>query len=299
MNAVKHRKLYQIIYYQLIQRHIFAITGFIRVIPDFLVIGAKRCGTTSLYQHLSEHPCISRSPRDNIGFFNENYHLGINWYKSLFPTKFTRDKIIKKHGKFLTYDVTPQYLREPYVAKRMFQTFPKMKLIVLLRNPIDKSYSHHIMGKNSNTLNNNPEWEGIDNKQVSFEDIVNRDIEFISKYEKKNGELNDNYFRNVITKTNLARGFYAQFLRKWFDVYDRKQFLILSSSELANSTQKTLNKIFNFLEIPEYDIPDTTKINTQKYEPMKKQTREILIQFFKKYNNELYELIDRKFDWDK
>ena len=299
MNVVKHRKLYQIIYYQLIQRHIFAITGFIRVLPDFLVIGAKRCGTTSLYQHLSEHPCISRSPHDNIGFFNENYHLGINWYKSLFPTKFTRDKIIKKHGKFLTYDVTPQYLREPYVAKRMFQTFPKMKLVVLLRNPIDKSYSHHIMGKNSNTLNNNPEWEGIDNKQVSFEDIVNRDIELISKYEKKNGELNDNYFRNVITKTNLARGFYAQFLRKWFDVYDRKQFLILSSSELANSTQKTLNKIFNFLEIPEYDIPDTTKINTQKYEPMKKQTREILIQFFKKYNNELYELIDRKFDWDK
>ena len=135
--------------------------------------------------------------------------------------------------------------------------------------------------------------------EASSINIFCNDIEFISKYEKKNGELNDNYFRNVITKTNLARGFYAQFLRKWFDVYDRKQFLILSSSELANSTQKTLNKIFNFLEIPEYDIPDTTKINTQKYEPMKKQTREILIQFFKKYNNELYELIDRKFDWDK
>ena len=299
MNAGEHRQLYRIIYYQLIQRHIFAITGFIRVIPDFLVIGAKRCGTTSLYRHLPEHQCISRSLRDNIGFFNENYHLGINWYKSLFPTKFTRDKIIKKHGKFLTYDVTPQYLREPYVAKRMFQMFPKMKLIVLLRNPVDKSYSHHIMGRNSNTLHNNPEWKGIDNKQVSFEYIVNRDIEYISKYEKENGKLDDSYFRNVITKTNLARGFYAQFLRKWFDVYDRKQFLILSSSELANSTQKTLNKIFKFLEIPEYDIPDTTKINTQKYEPMNKQTREILIKFFKKYNNELYELIDRKFDWDK
>ena len=267
--------------------------------PECAVIGTGKGGTTALHYYLGQHPCIGSSAYDELGFFNENYHLGINWYKSLFPTKFTRDKIIKKHGKFLTYDVTPQYLREPYVAKRMFQTFPKMKLIVLLRNPIDKSYSHHIMGKNSNTLNNNPEWKGIDNKQVSFEYIVNRDIELISKYEKKNGELNDNYFRNVITKTNLARGFYAQFLRKWFDVYDRKQFLILSSSELANSTQKTLNKIFNFLEIPEYDIPDTTKINTQKYEPMKKQTREILIQFFKKYNNELYELIDRKFDWDK
>jgi len=297
--ADKIKKIYQFVRYGLVKRHVYAATSPLRVLPECAVIGTGKGGTTALHYYLGQHPCIGSSAYDELGFFNENYHLGINWYKSLFPTKFTRDKIIKKHGKFLTYDVTPQYLREPYVAKRMFQTFPKMKLIVLLRNPIDKSYSHHIMGKNSNTLNNNPEWEGIDNKQVSFEDIVNRDIEFISKYEKKNGELNDNYFRNVITKTNLARGFYAQFLRKWFDVYDRKQFLILSSSELANSTQKTLNKIFNFLEIPEYDIPDITKINTQKYEPMKKQTREILIQFFKKYNNELYELIDRRFDWDK
>jgi len=89
MNAGKHRQLYRIIYYQLIQRHIFAITGFIRVIPDFLVIGAKRCGTTSLYQHLPEHPCISKSPHDNMGFFNDNFHLGVNWYKSFFPTTFT------------------------------------------------------------------------------------------------------------------------------------------------------------------------------------------------------------------
>ena len=97
MNAGKHRRLYRIIYYQLIQRHVFAITGFIRVIPDFLVIGAKRCGTTSLYQHLPEHPCISKSPYDNMGFFNDNFHLGVNWYKSFFPTTFTRNKIKSKH----------------------------------------------------------------------------------------------------------------------------------------------------------------------------------------------------------
>jgi len=295
----KIKKVYQFIRYGLIKRHVYAATSPLRVLPECVVIGTGKGGTTALHYYLGQHPCVGSSAYDELGFFNDNYHLGINWYKSLFPTKFTRNKIIKKYGKFLTYDVTPQYLREPYVAKRMFQTFPKMKLIVLLRNPIDKSYSHHIMGKNSNMLHNNPEWQGIENKQVSFEYIVNRDIEFISKYEKGNGELNENYFRNIITKTNLARGFYAQFLRKWFDVYDREQFLILSSSDLANSTQETLNKIFNFLEIPEYDIPDTTKINTQKYEPMKKQTREILIQFFKKYNNELYELIERKFDWDK
>ena len=94
-NSLKTRNCYRIVYHQLLKRNIFALTGSIRVLPDFLVIGAKRCGTTSLFYHLPEHPCISKSPHDNMGFFNDNFHLGINWYKSFFPTIFTRNKIVK------------------------------------------------------------------------------------------------------------------------------------------------------------------------------------------------------------
>ena len=77
---------YSFAYHQLLKRHFFAITGPNRVLPDFLIIGAKRCGTTSLFSHLPEHPSIAKSHHDNMGFFNDNFHLGVNWYKSFFPT---------------------------------------------------------------------------------------------------------------------------------------------------------------------------------------------------------------------
>jgi len=100
-NSSKTGSIYSIIYHQLLKRHVFALTGSIRVLPDFLVIGAKRCGTTSLFYHLPEHPCISKLLHDNMGFFNENFHLGVNWYKSFFPTTFTRNKIKSKFGNYL------------------------------------------------------------------------------------------------------------------------------------------------------------------------------------------------------
>ena len=81
-------KLWLIIYHQLLKRHIFALTGSIRVLPDFLVIGAKRCGTTSLFYHLPEHPCISKSPYDNMGFFNEKFPFGSKLVQVILPNYF-------------------------------------------------------------------------------------------------------------------------------------------------------------------------------------------------------------------
>ena len=131
-NSSKTRNFYRIVYHQLLKRNIFALTGSIRVLPDFLVIGAKRCGTTSLFYHLPEHPCISKSPHDNMGFFNDNFHLGVNWYKSFFPTIFTRNKIKSKFGNFLAFDVTTTYMEEESTANNVYQIKPNMKIIVIL-----------------------------------------------------------------------------------------------------------------------------------------------------------------------
>jgi len=136
----------------LIKQNFRYITSSLRVLPDFFVIGVVRSGTTSLFHYLNQHPNIAGASYDELGYFDDNYHLGISWYKSLFPTIFTKKRIEKEHGKFLTYDVTPQYLRDPANAKRMFNDFPKMKLIALLRNPIDRTYSPYIARKNWNEI---------------------------------------------------------------------------------------------------------------------------------------------------
>jgi len=287
------KKIYYFLRYGLLMRPIHAITSPIRLLPECTVIGSGKSGTTALYHYLGQHPCIRKSAYDELGFYNDNFHLGINWYKSLFPTTITRKKIVQEYGKFLTYDVTPQYLRDPSNATKMFDYFPKMKLIAILRNPIDKTYSAYIARRNANAL------PLINNEPETFDHFVDQEIKFISEYEHNSGKLDENYFKNIVPQTIVARGFYAQFLKKWFQTFEKNQFLIIPSYDLANNTLETLAKIFKFLDLPQYDIPDTSKQNIQLYEPMKTETRIKLINFYKKYNNELYNLLNRNFDWDK
>ena len=287
MNVVKHRKLYQIIYYQLIQRHIFAITGFIRVIPDFLVIGAKRCGTTSLYQHLSEHPCISRSPRDNIGFFNENYHLGINWYKSLFPTVFYKKKMESKNKQCLFFDVTSTYMEEELTAKNVYEVNPNQKIIVILRNPVDRAYSHYHVNVKEKS------------EKRSFEDAI---FEEMNRIKSERIIQNKNKNLRVFTPNNihyLKKGFYALQLKSWFKIFPREQILVLSTEEFQEDQNLIYKKIFDFLNIPNMKIKSTEKMEKGNYIPMKHDTRNLLLDYFRQCNHELFELINSEFDWKK
>ena len=96
---LKLSKIFQKIKYQLIKRHFYAITGPLRVLPDFIIMGAIKSGTTSLYYDICEHPNVFAANQDEIGFFDSNFHLGWNWYRSFFPLKYKINKS-KKATKF-------------------------------------------------------------------------------------------------------------------------------------------------------------------------------------------------------
>jgi len=284
-NDKSTKKIYQKILYGLIKRHYNYLSSPLRVLPECFIIGVVRSGTTSLYHYLGQHPCIGSSAYDEIGYFDENYHLGINWYKSLFPTKFTRDKIIKKHGKFLTYDVTPFYIYNPLVARRISESFPQAKIISNIRNPIDRAYSNYIiMLQDGDTTK-------------TFEEIVKMAINEIDKNKSK---LNDeSYTVNVFYENILARGFYADQLEIWFEKFQKKQLLMIPSEDLAQKTDQVLTKVFEFLDLPYFKIKDFTKQNKREYPLMKDETRKLLIEFYKPHNEKLYSLINQHFDWDK
>ena len=288
MKTTGLKRIYQICYYVLCKRHFYGITASLRILPDFLVIGVGRGGTTSCFHYLSQHPSIIGSAYDDIGFFDQNFHLGLNWYRSMFPTKFLKKKIAKKFGKCLTYDVTPAYIRKPWAARRIKELFPEIKLIALLRNPVDKAYSHY---------NSKMQVEG--DTKTTFEEMIEEDIKMIEKFENTNSIIDDEYFRNYIEKSPLGRGLYAQQLKIWFELFDPKQILILTSEELSTETNKVMNKIFRFLDLPDYEIPDTAKRSTGNYTNMKMDTRKKLISFFSKYNQDLFKLLNQEFDWNK
>ena len=288
MKTTGLKRIYQICYYVLCKRHFHGITASLRILPDFLVIGVGRGGTTSCFHYLSQHPSIIGSAYDEIGFFDENFHLGLNWYRSMFPTKFLKKKIAKKFGKCLTYDVTPAYIRKPWAARRIKELFPEIKLIALLRNPVDKAYSHY---------NSKMQVEG--DTKTTFEEMIEEDIKMIEKFENTNSIIDDEYFSNHIEKSPLGRGLYAQQLKIWFELFDPKQILILTSEELSTETNKAMNKIFQFLDLPDYEIPDIVKRSTGNYTKMKMDTRKKLISFFSKYNQDLFKLLNQEFDWNK
>tara|TARA_B100001146_G_scaffold187280_1_gene171071 strand:+ start:451 stop:1329 length:879 start_codon:yes stop_codon:yes gene_type:complete len=284
-NNQSTKKLYQKFRYGLIKRHFYYLTSSVRVLPNFFVIGAGRTGTTSLYHYLNQHPCLTKSAYDELGYFDDNFHLGLNWYRSLFPTKFTQKKVESKHGKFLTYDVTPQYIRRPWAARRISSYFPNAKLIVVLRNPVDKTYSHY----NMSTVESN--------EKRSFEKIITKEIEEFQKtrYEDKD----DSYFSTVVEESYLARSFYQEQLEIWFKLFPKKQILVIKSEDLSNKTSKVLQDIFNFLMLPEYEIQDISRHRVSSYSQMNSNVRKTLLEFFRPYNKRLYEFLGRDFGWDR
>ena len=262
-----------------VKRHVYGWSSSLRVLPNLIVIGVVRSGTTSLYHYLSQHPSIIKSAYDELGYFDSNYELGLNWYKSLFPTIFEKKKVEEKNGKFITYDVTPFYIYNEKTPQRIHQILPNSKLIVILRNPVDRSYSNYFLG----------------NQEKKFEEIIANEKKILNKIDKNNI---DEYYDFVHTSM-LARGFYAEQLENWYKIFSKDQILIIQSEEFATETNKIMNNIFDFLELPRYDIPDNSKKNKIHYEPMKKETRRELIEYFRPYNEKLYSMINRNFDWEK
>ena len=263
--------LYQNFRYLLCGRKFRGLTSPLRVLPDFIVIGVGRGGTTSLYHYLNQHNCIQKSSYDEIGFFDDNYHLGLNWYRSMFPTKYEKQKVIQKFGKFLTYDVTPWYVRRPWTANRIKSLLPSVKIIVVLRNPVDRTYSHYHLTRREKGLTK------------SFEEIIDEDIQKINNYDDdlKNSE---EYYAELVQNSHIARGFYLEQLEIWLTIFDKKNILIISSEDLAENTQKTMNSIFNFLDLENQIIPNLQKINVGKYPKMKEETRKTLENYFFDHN---------------
>tara|TARA_Y100000310_G_scaffold327978_1_gene395253 strand:+ start:5155 stop:5997 length:843 start_codon:yes stop_codon:yes gene_type:complete len=279
------KNTYRNLRYLLWQRKFNGLTSPIHVLPDFIVIGVGRGGTTTLHHNLSKNPCLFSASYDETGFFDENFHLGLNWYRSLFPSKFTKNKTLKNLKNFLAYEVTPAYIRRPWAARRIAEVLPNVKLIAILRNPVDRTYSHYNMSLS----------EG--NYKSSFEDVVNNNFKELEELSSSYEKSSDEYFKNFVEHSHIARGFYAEQLKIWFNIFGNKQIHITSTENLAANPQQTFSDIFKFLEVPDYKYEKLENKRKGNYLPMQKDIRNKLSNYFKPYNEELFELIDQRFDW--
>lgn len=268
-------------------------TSWMRLMPHFMIIGAQKGGTTSLYQYLVEHPCIAPIYIKEPHFFDIYYNRSLGWYRSHFPTSLEKYFVehVHKHD-FITGEASPYYMVHPLAPARIAKLLPNVKLILVLRNPVDRAYSQY---------QHQLRQPGVE--PLSFEEAIDREEERLAGELQKIRE-NPYYFSfNHRHYSYLTRGRYIDYLPTWLKLFPREQFLFLRSEDLYRDPAAVVHETLQFLNMPQTALKEPKDeyrlYNGASYAKLNPSTRERLVEYFKPYNARLYEFLERDFGWDK
>jgi hypothetical protein len=262
-----------------------------RVLPDVLVIGGQRCGTSSLYKYLGRHPNIVPSLRKEVDYLTFEYWRGEDWYRGHFPLT-TRRALAARAGRaFVTFEATPDYLFDPRAPVRAKELLPEAKLIALLRNPAERAVSqyHH---------NRRLEHEPLDLLEA-----------LQAEGERLDGEMErleaDPRYRALPLRryAYVGRGLYAEQLARWLEVYPREQLLVVRFDALIQQPVETLARIQEFIGVPGWQPPEFrnhsyTASGTSSYAPPSDEVYEFLARRFSEPNERLVEMLGEEYRWE-
>jgi hypothetical protein len=246
--------------------------------PDFVIIGAQRGGTTSLHAYLSAHPQVHTPKKKELHFLTDRHERGLDWYLGQFPLAIPFGSI--------TGEATPYALFHPLAPQRLREIAPHAKLIALLRNPVDRAYSHYLLevARGFETLDFAAALDAEAARLAGEEARLIADPTSISEPHKH--------------VSYLARGDYAPQLERWFAHIPREQFLVLRSEALYQRPAETFAQVATFLGVaPELDAP-FTPYNQTSGPPLDPAIRARLAAHFAPKNAKLATLLGWASGWE-
>ncbi|NJP25601.1 sulfotransferase domain-containing protein [Microbispora hainanensis] len=267
--------------------------------PDFLLIGAKRGGSTSLYYALLEHPGIiplfpsaDLLPKANhtkgVHFFDSNYERGMRWYRSHLPSQAARGRAARRSGMpVLTGEASPYYLYHPLAAQRAGRDVPDARILLILRDPVERTFSHY-----RERVRNGAE-------HLSFEEALDAEAERTAGEEER--LLKDPGYRSYAheQQSYVAQSEYEKALRRWFDHFPADRFHVTSSEEFYRDPQRVCDEAAAFLGLPPAPLARAGKVwNSAPKAEISASTKRRLIEHFAPHNAALEKLVGRSFpDW--
>ncbi|KAF0693801.1 Aste57867_15300 [Aphanomyces stellatus] len=319
--------------------------------PSYCILGVQKCGTTSLYRHLGQHPLVLNGKRREPHFFDwfwdhatalpltasqasltgqilQRYAFlsdatvaetrapsdSKEETSSTYSTHDMRCKYLLSvqaplelfESPMLLADSTPSYLLYGApIAQRIKHMIPHIRFIVMLRDPVQRAYSHyHMTADPTGTPFQLKMREAVAGK--TFDEVMDEDMALLHEVHADPTSLAAfQTYANHLPQTHgchsyLGRGLYALQLRIWFTHFPRDQFLILNvdNMDTPSSTQATLNRVCAFLRLPPFELQDTSRQNTRAYPPMDDATRAKWAAFYAPHNAALAELVpDLDFHW--
>lgn len=252
----------------------------LRALPDFVIIGTQKGGTTSLYDYLGAHPDIVPALRKEVHFFDLHYGEGLAWYRAHFPLRARLALGEHRRGqRSLTGEASPYYLFHPLVAARLASVAPTARIIVLLRHPVERAFSHY---RHERRAGREP---------LSFEDAVDAEAARLhgehERLSRQRGATSDVHRY----ASYVSRGLYADQLTSWFRHFPRRQVLVLASEELFEHPARAYRRTTDFLGLPPAGLPRFPVRNRGHPLALAPELRAILEERFAEANGRLVELL--------
>ncbi|MDA3792588.1 MAG: sulfotransferase [Elusimicrobia bacterium] len=266
-------------------------TAFRRAFPDYLIIGAQKAGTTSLYNYLIQHPSVKPAFKKEIHYFDSRYRRGNLWYRSFFPYK----KELRQGE--ITGEASPSYIFYPGAAERIYRIFskvkPEVKLIVLLRNPVDRAISASIHQCRSKR------------EDLPFGEAFKAEGERTRRAKKnikKSIFKKKKHSRRLRKFAYKERGEYESQLKDYLKYFKRENIFIIFSETFFKNPAGTMKDIYSFLKIDDsFTLKDIRPRNVSSYERYPDIPDSVSIylkEYFKPYNKKLAKLLRRDLPWN-
>lgn len=259
-----------------------ATAGF-RMEPSFMMVGASRCGTTSLFAALSAHPQVFRpTVNKGVNYFDLNYHRGPDWYRGHFPiARLARRRVPGA----VSFEASGYYLFHPFALERVAGDLPSTKLVAMLRDPVERAFSafKHETARGF-------EWE-------TFEQALDLENErLVGEVERMAQDPTYESFAHR-HQTYLHRGQYSEQLERARILFPRNQIHIIESEVFFAEPAREYRRLLEFLELDPFEPTHFDKRNARPSSPMPAPLHERLTAHFKPYDERLSEILGRRPVW--
>jgi hypothetical protein len=254
--------------------------------PGFLIVGAQRCGTTSMYHALSEHPAALPSLRREVHYFDVAYKRKLGWYQSHFPLRVTARRRQQETGlPPVTFESSPYYMFHPLAPARIARDLPGVRLLVLVRDPVARAYSAHahevVWGHESEPFERALELE---------------DVRLAGEVERM---ISDPAYVSVSHRHHAyqARGRYVEQLDRLAATVGRSSIHVIDSGDFFSDPEPIYDRVLEFLGLPHRGYPDFRRHNARAAPPLPDSLRSELSARFHSYDARLTEWLGREPSW--
>lgn len=262
-------------------------TSALRMLPSFIIIGGQRCGTTTLFKHLTEHPQVLRPGIEKgIDYFTLHYDRDMDWYRGHFPVQQVAAQRTRRTGPPVAFEACTYYMFHPFAIERLAKDLPDVRLVAMLRDPVERAFSAY-----------KHEYARGFEVASSFEEALElEDERLVGEVEKMAADVTYESHAHR-HQAYLRRSQYAEQLKRVFQHVPRERVHVLDSESFFADPYREYRAVIDFLGLVPWEPDTISQHNARPSLPLSNDLRHRLDEHFIPHDAELTDLLGRAPGW--